>query len=96
MDSMGDNMSLDKLYEIIKDADFPINDRNEMMDVIGTEIILFKGKYFDAEEIAVHLRGYPFHSPSDVIKAFLEEEEEAFDKMNEGYLADFDDMMMES
>ena len=87
-------MSLDKLYEIAKMADYPIRNRKELIAAVGDEIITFEGHYFDAEEIAVHIREYPIHTPSDLIKFFLVEESEAYGTDQAKYLAEFD-MMME-
>lgn len=71
-------MTLDKLYHLVKDADYPIRNRKELKNLIGKEKILFEGKFFDAEEISVHIEEYPIHSASDLIKFFIHEEEEAY------------------
>lgn len=85
-------MSLDKLYNVVKVAKYPIHSREELMKVIGKEIILFDGKYLNAEEIAVHIDEYPLHRPSDVVKWFLYEMEEEYTNEEGMYLSYFDKM----
>lgn len=83
-------MTLDRLYEIAKSAHYPIKSREELMGFLKDTIIEFEGKKFDAQEIAVHIREYPIHKPSDLIRFFLVEEDESYTNQEAADLGDFE------
>lgn len=83
-------MTLDRLYYLARRAKYPINDRKELIKIIGKEEIFFEGKLFDAEEIAVHIDEYPIHTAADLIKFFIEEEVDRYNLEEAKDLGDFE------
>ena len=83
----------------MKNANYPIRNREELKKVLAKNVINFEGKMYDAKEIAVHITEYPIHKASDLIKFFLEEEEEEevelYNESEATFLAQFE-MMMKS
>jgi len=69
-------MSLDALWEIVKNIKYPINDREVLQKSIGENIIEFEGHKLHSRDIALEIHSYPIHKPTDVIKCFLDAFEE--------------------
>lgn len=71
-------MTLDKLYDLIKDAKYPINNRDEVTKIIGENTISFENSNFTGKNIGLAIEKYPIHKPADFIKFFIE----AFEEFN--------------
>ena len=69
-------MSLDVLYDAIKNLDYPINSRGALEFALGETVIVFEGGQYDARNIANTIEQFPIQSPAVVIKNFIEGYEE--------------------
>ncbi|MBW2987315.1 hypothetical protein KY336_02080 [Candidatus Woesearchaeota archaeon] len=68
-------MTLDALWEKAKDFQYPINDRDELMKLLGDFRLQFEGNEFDARDIALQISAYPIKDAAGLIHAFLVQEE---------------------
>ncbi|MBD3259827.1 hypothetical protein GF371_04335 [Candidatus Woesearchaeota archaeon] len=68
-------MSLDDLWKKAKDFKYPINDRDELMKLLGDFRLEFEENEFDARDIALEINAYPIKDAAGLIHAFLVEEE---------------------
>lgn len=64
-------MTLDDLYDKVKDAEFPINDREALQALLGDIRVEFRGDTFDARSIALEIRRYPIKDAADLIRDFI-------------------------
>ena len=83
-------MSLDKLYHVMRKAKYPINDRKELIKILGDFKIHIEDNFLDAEELAVHIPHYPLRSVADFFYNFLSEEKEIHDKKEAVALGNFE------
>ena len=65
-------MGLDILYEMIKYAEYPIRNIEEVLFLLGDERIDFNGHSLDARNVALTIEKYPIHTPADFLKFFIE------------------------
>jgi Mg2+/Co2+ transporter CorC len=68
-------MSLDKLWNAVKDLKYPINDADQLEELLGDLKIKFDDEELDARSIALAISEYPIKSAPDLIRDFLTEEE---------------------
>ena len=68
-------MTLDALWEKAKDFNYPVNDRDELMKLLGDFKLQFEGNEFDARSIALEINAYPIKDAAGLIHAFLLQEE---------------------
>lgn len=68
-------MSLDDLWQKAKEFEYPINDREELMKLLGKFRLEFEENEYDAQSIALEINAYPIKDAAGLIHAFLVEEE---------------------
>ncbi len=83
-------MTLDKLYSIVKNAEFPIHNRTELIRLFGKNNIYFEGHVMSGEEVAVHISKYPIRNVSEFFKDFLEGEVESYSMEEASNLGKFE------
>lgn len=69
-------MSLDALYDQVKDASYPLNDRDELIKVLGNVNVEFEGDFYDARDIGTMVHDYPILKASHLIELFINSAEE--------------------
>jgi len=67
-------MSLDDLWNAVKDLKYPINKKEDLIELLGDLRIKFKDTEWDARSIANEIMEYPIKSAPDLIRDFLTEE----------------------
>lgn len=69
-------MTLDELYERVKNARYPINDRDELQMALGDINVEFEGSIFSSTDISTMINEYPILKASHVIELFIDADKE--------------------
>jgi len=67
-------MSLNQLWERAKLINYPILDRDKLIEALGDIKIEFEANDFDARDIALKINNFPINNSAHLIYEFLRED----------------------
>lgn len=86
-------MTLDTLYDYVKDAKYPIRSRDELIEVLGDIEVEFEGDVYDARDIGTMITQYPITKASHVVELFIHAAEEEYSDDEAEDFEEFEDKM---
>lgn len=79
-------MVVDRLYDVMRHAKYPIRNRRELISALGDIMFFFEGRMINTQEIALNINKYPIRDINEFFHLFFKKESKNVDLDESGIL----------